>query len=128
MKPMAAWLSVTGSVLGIAQTAVKPPAAAAMAPVATVSSSSWPGSRRCTWRSMRPGVTILPAGVEHQRLVRRAEIASHRRHLPALEVDIGDPVGASRRIDDPAAADQNGPHRSSRLRPWAQSGDPPASR
>ena len=34
MKPTAAWLSVTGSVLGIAQTAVKPPAAAARAPVA----------------------------------------------------------------------------------------------
>ncbi len=30
MKPTAAWLSVTGSVLGMAQTAVNPPAAAAM--------------------------------------------------------------------------------------------------
>jgi hypothetical protein len=46
MKPTAAWLSVTGSVFGIAQTAVNPPAAAARAPVAIVSTSSRPGSRK----------------------------------------------------------------------------------
>jgi hypothetical protein len=40
MNPTAAWLSVTGSVFGMAHTAEKPPAAAAMAPVATVSTSS----------------------------------------------------------------------------------------
>src|SRR5437879_1857747 len=60
MNPTAAWLSVTGSVFGIAQIAVNPPAAAARAPLATVSSSSLPGSRRCTCRSTRPGVTTLP--------------------------------------------------------------------
>src|SRR5207249_3880255 len=42
-------------------TTVKPPAAAARVPVATVSLYSWPGSRRWTWRSMKPGQTILPA-------------------------------------------------------------------
>src|ERR1051325_1746971 len=60
-KPTVAWLSVTGSVLGIAQTAVNPPAAAAIAPVAIVSACSKPGSRRCTWMSMSPGATTLPA-------------------------------------------------------------------
>jgi hypothetical protein len=40
MKPTAAWLSVTGSVFGIAQTAENPPAAAAIEPEATVSRSS----------------------------------------------------------------------------------------
>src|SRR5262249_50413269 len=42
-------------------TAVKPPAAAAAAPLAIVSACSKPGSRRWTWRSMRPGATTLPA-------------------------------------------------------------------
>src|ERR1051326_8520560 len=60
MKPTAAWLSVTGSVFGIAQIAVNPPTAAACAPVATVSSSSFPGSRKCTCRSISPGTTTLP--------------------------------------------------------------------
>src|SRR5207247_876293 len=36
------------------------PAAAARAPLATVSTSSFPGSRRCTCRSTRPGATIAP--------------------------------------------------------------------
>src|SRR6266508_4563302 len=61
MNPTAAWLSVTGSVLGMAQTAVKPPATAARVPLATVSSSSFPGSRKCTCTSTRPGATIMPA-------------------------------------------------------------------
>src|ERR1035438_3190539 len=52
--------STTGAVLGMVQTEVKPPAAAAAVPVAMVSLWSWPGSRRCTWRSMKPGATISP--------------------------------------------------------------------
>src|SRR5213594_1698883 len=60
MKPTAAWLSVTGSVFGIAHTAVNPPAAAARVPLAIVSTSSFPGSRRCTCTSTRPGATTLP--------------------------------------------------------------------
>ena len=59
-NPTAAWLSVTGSVFGIAQTAVNPPAAAARAPVAMVSTSSRPGSRRWQWTSMNPGETTSP--------------------------------------------------------------------
>src|SRR6266511_1763398 len=53
-------LSLTGSLLGIAQTAVNPPAAAARRPVATVSAYSRPGSRRCACRSMKPGSTSKP--------------------------------------------------------------------
>ena len=53
-------LSFTGSVFGIAQTAVKPPAAAARVPVAIVSLSSRPGSRRWVWMSMKPGQTTRP--------------------------------------------------------------------
>ena len=52
--------SFTGLVLGMAQTAVKPPAAAAAVPVAMVSLCGWPGSRRCTCRSMKPGATMQP--------------------------------------------------------------------
>ena len=58
-RVMPAW-SLTGSVFGIAHTAVKPPAAAARVPVAIVSLSSRPGSRRCAWRSMKPGQTTRP--------------------------------------------------------------------
>src|SRR2546425_7872934 len=43
------------------QTAVKPPAAAARVPLAIVSLYSWPGSRRCTCMSMKPGHTHVPA-------------------------------------------------------------------
>src|ERR671936_1233662 len=53
-------LSFTGWVLAMQHTAVKPPAAAARVPVATVSLYSWPGSRRCTCISMKPGQTHRP--------------------------------------------------------------------
>src|ERR1700676_522251 len=53
-------LSLTGSVLAMQATAVKPPAAAAMVPVATVSLYSWPGSRRWTCMSISPGATTSP--------------------------------------------------------------------
>ena len=55
-----ATLSCGGSVFGIATTAVKPPSAAAREPVSTVSASSRPGSRRCTCRSTKPGLTMQP--------------------------------------------------------------------
>jgi hypothetical protein len=60
MKRVVEAESFTGVVLGIAHTAVKPPAAAARAPVAMVSLSSRPGSRRWVWMSMKPGVTTQP--------------------------------------------------------------------
>src|SRR5436309_4045956 len=42
------------------QIVVKPPAAAARAPLSIVSACSIPGSRRCTCMSMKPGATISP--------------------------------------------------------------------
>jgi hypothetical protein len=53
-------LSLTGTVLAMQATAVKPPAAAARVPVRMVSLYSWPGSRRCTWMSISPGATTSP--------------------------------------------------------------------
>ena len=52
--------SITGLVLGMAQTVVKPPCAAALVPVAMVSLYSKPGSRRWQWRSMNPGEITNP--------------------------------------------------------------------
>src|ERR1051325_3709908 len=52
--------SLTGSVLGMHATAVKPPATADAVPVAMVSLCSCPGSRRWTWMSIKPGATIHP--------------------------------------------------------------------
>src|SRR6202790_2246372 len=61
MKRVIAALSCTGRVFGMQQTAVNPPFAAARVPVSMVSEDSWPGSRRCTCRSINPGATINPA-------------------------------------------------------------------
>jgi hypothetical protein len=41
-------------------TVVNPPAAAARVPVAIVSLWVWPGSRKCTWMSTRPGQATSP--------------------------------------------------------------------
>jgi hypothetical protein len=55
-----AWVSMAGSVFGMHATDVTPPATAAAVPVAMVSSSSRPGSRRWTCMSISPGATIIP--------------------------------------------------------------------
>ena len=53
-------VSAGGLVFGIATTEVKPPAAAAAVPEAMVSAILLPGWRRCTCRSMKPGLSTLP--------------------------------------------------------------------
>src|SRR5579859_595156 len=60
MKRVTLALSLTGLVLGMQQTAVKPPRAAERVPVSIVSEDSCPGSRRWAWRSMKPGATMRP--------------------------------------------------------------------
>src|SRR5579864_6573834 len=60
MKRVIEALSLTGRVLGMQQTAVNPPRAAALVPVSMVSEFSWPGSRRWTCMSMKPGATTRP--------------------------------------------------------------------
>src|SRR6266436_1098107 len=60
MKRVTLALSFTGLVLGMQQTAVKPPRAAAFVPVSIVSEDSCPGSRRCACRSIKPGATSDP--------------------------------------------------------------------
>lgn len=53
--------TTAGSVLGIAQTRVMPPARAALVPEAKSSLWIWPGSRRCTWVSTSPGSRTVRA-------------------------------------------------------------------
>ena len=53
-------LSITGFVLAIHITVVKPPAAAALAPVSISSLYVKPGSLKCTCVSTSPGATIIP--------------------------------------------------------------------
>src|SRR6516162_6107041 len=60
MKRVIEALSFTGLVLGMQETAVRPPWAAACVPVSMVSEFSWPGSRRCTCKSINPGATRKP--------------------------------------------------------------------
>ncbi len=57
-------LSAGGEVFGMQTTVVNPPAAAAREPVATVSLWVWPGSRKWTWMSTRPGQATQPPGVD----------------------------------------------------------------
>src|SRR5260221_2843236 len=60
MNWVIAALSWTGLVFGMQQTAVTPPRAADFVPDSMVSEDSWPGSRKCTCRSIKPGATIIP--------------------------------------------------------------------
>ena len=53
-------VSITGFVFGIAQIVVTPPLAAASPPVLSVSLYSSPGSRKCTCKSINPGITKQP--------------------------------------------------------------------
>ena len=61
IRSAASPVSVTGEVFAIASTAVKPPSAAALEPVSTVSASSRPGSRRWVCRSTSPGRATSPS-------------------------------------------------------------------
>ena len=91
-----------------------------------------PGPARAGARAGRsgPGATTLPARVDARSAPSgRPRFRPTRLDLAVLQVDVGHAVGAARRIDDPAAADQNRP--SSLVPPrrrCAQSGAPPASR
>ena len=53
-------LSMGGDVFGMQTSEVKPPRAAAAVPVMMVSLAVWPGSRKCTCRSISPGQTTCP--------------------------------------------------------------------
>ena len=82
---------MAGSVFGMQATDVTPPARAAAVPVAIVSSSSRPGSRRWTCMSIRPGQTIRPAAS----MVRSAcEVGLRADAEDAVAVDpqVGDAV------------------------------------
>ena len=98
------WLSIGGSVLGMQAIEVKPPATAAAVPVAIVSSSSKPGSRRWTCMSIRPGATILPGGVDHLVLpVRRGVVGGD---AAVVDQQVGHPVQLLAGIDHAAVADE----------------------
>src|SRR5580658_9418501 len=60
MNWMVPALSAGGVVFGMQTTVVKPPAAAALEPVNIVSLWVWPGSRKWTWMSTRPGDATSP--------------------------------------------------------------------
>ena len=88
--------SSAGSVFGMQATAVKPPATAAAVPVAIVSLCVWPGSRRCTCMSMKPGATIAPPRIDHAR-VAGVEVLADRRDEPVLDQHVAQRVEPLRR-------------------------------
>ena len=96
--------SSAGVVFGIAQTVVNPPWAAAASPVAIVSASSLPGSRRWAWRSMKPGR-------DDDARSRRCPSASApssqvtASRIPSRDDDLARALAARRRVDQPGPAD-----------------------
>ena len=90
MKPTAAWLSVTGSVLGMAQTAVNPPAAAAMRAGRDRLDVLLARLAQVHVQVDQPGRDDQAGRVEHLRAVGRAEVAAHRRDLAVREKHVGD--------------------------------------
>ncbi len=109
-------LSLTGFVLGIAHTAVKPPAAAARVPVAIVSLSSRPGSRRCVCRSMKPGHTTRPLASIRSR-VARAQALAEPLDDAVLQQHVELRVELLRRVDDAPARDQQPAHEAASVLP-----------
>ena len=89
-------LSLTGVVFGMQATAVKPPATAAAVPVATVSLCSWPGSRRCTCMSMKPGTDDQTRRNLDDRRAVDGKIAADARDAVAVDEDV---VGAVDPVD-----------------------------
>ena len=81
------------------QTVVNPPWAAAADPVATVSASSKPGSRKWAWRSTKPGRDDDAAGVDPVGL--GALEPDDAAQDPVLDDDLARALAAARR-DRPA--------------------------
>ena len=102
---MPAW-SLTGSVFGMQATAVKPPATADAVPVAIVSLCSCPGSRRCTWMSMSPGVTIQPRSTSKTSAPSAGRFLPIARDRAVLDQHVELAVAPVGGIDDPAALQQ----------------------
>ena len=61
LSPSRAFVTVCGTTLGMSSTLVTPPAAAAMLSVCIVALRVSPGSRKCTWSSMTPGMSSMPS-------------------------------------------------------------------
>ena len=103
--------SIAGVVFGMHTTVVKPPATAASVPVAMVSASSCPGSRRWTWGSIRPGQTRQPSAS----MMRSAGPRARRGPMPAIDAggdgDVGGLVTAGGGVDDASVDDEGGGHR-----------------
>ena len=93
--------SMAGVVSGMTATVVNPPCAAAARPVATVSASSLPGSRKCAWRSTNPGAISTPSASSPS----ASEPASqrHRSSRPSRTTTSPATLPPRRRVDDPAA-------------------------
>ena len=105
-------LSIAGDVLGMQTTEVNPPRAAAAVPVAMVSLAVWPGSRRCTCKSIRPGTNHLPAGFNPLR-ARRAPGGGAFADGGDFSVDnqqVRGGVEAVRGVNDPAAGQKQRVH------------------
>ena len=107
----AARLSGGGTVLGIAQTVVKPPRAAAAVPVAIVSLYSKPGSRRWVCRSTNPGATINPCAVDAVGVDDGAALVrSDARDSAVDHHHVGDAVAAERGVDHAGVVDRERAH------------------
>ena len=75
---------VGGCVFGMSRKLVTPPQSAANDSVASVALCVRPGSRQCTWSSMRPGRRCLPLKIDRRRA------GGHRARADTLDAIVAD--------------------------------------
>ena len=103
---MTARLSLTGKVLAMQRTAVKPPAAAARVPVAIVSLYSKPGLAQVHVDVDEARADHLAGGVDDLGARGRLEPAAELVDAPVRDPDVGHRVDAAGRIHHAAVPDQ----------------------
>ena len=106
--PSTGALSIVGEVFAIATTATNPPAAAERVPVSRSSLYSWPGVRRCTCGSTKPGTSMLALGLDDLGALGRVEgaVLGELGDLAVADEDVERGVDPGARVEDVRVADE----------------------
>ena len=72
---------------------------------------SWRGSDRIispewAWKSIKPGHTTCPVGIDHARRFDGRDVPAHDAHALAVDADRGVEAGAAGAVDNQSAANQ----------------------
>ena len=104
-------LSIAGDVFGMQTTEVNPPRAAAAVPVAMFSLAVWPGSRKCTCKSIRPGQTIFPSHRNFSMSVGRGKVFADGGNFAIQDQNIRDGIEMIGGINHASAGEKQRIHR-----------------